>query len=58
MKRFFFFLALVFCQVCPGLALEKPPVPEAANLVATVYWFVWMDLSKKRLAHQQRRLWA
>jgi len=35
MKRFFFFLALVFCQVCPGLALEKPPVPEAANLVAT-----------------------
>lgn len=29
------FLALVFCQVNPYFALEKPGVPEAANLVVT-----------------------
>jgi len=34
-KKCFLCLALVFCQVCAGFALEKPPLPEPANLVVT-----------------------
>jgi hypothetical protein len=34
-RKFFPCLGLVFCQVCAGFALEKPRVPEAANLVVT-----------------------
>ena len=32
-RQFFLCLALVFCQVYAGFALEKTPAPEAANLV-------------------------
>ena len=34
-RKFFLCLALVFCQVCAGFALEKTLAPEAANLVVT-----------------------
>jgi len=34
-RRYFLFLALVFCPVCHSFAAEKPPVPEAANLAVT-----------------------
>ena len=34
-RNYFLFLALMFCQVCSRFALEKPPVPETANLVVT-----------------------
>lgn len=34
-RKYCLFLALVFCQVNPHFALEKPPVPEAENLVVT-----------------------
>ena len=35
LRKFFLCLALVFCQVYTGFALEKTLVPEAANLVVT-----------------------
>ena len=35
LRKLFLCLALVFCQVYTGFALEKTPVPEAANLVVT-----------------------
>src|SRR5258706_13734168 len=35
LKEYSLFLALVFCQICRGFALQKPSVPEAANLVVT-----------------------
>lgn len=34
-RKYSLFLALVFCQITPYVALEKPEVPEAANLVVT-----------------------
>jgi hypothetical protein len=34
-RKLFLCLALVFCQVCTGFAFEKPPLPEAANLVVS-----------------------
>ena len=34
-RKSFLCLALLFCQVYPRFALEKPPVPEVENLVVT-----------------------